>query len=58
MPRATAHAWRTLAPHLPEDLYLGGGTALAVRLGHRVSQDLDFFYHGDRVDLVDLGRSS
>lgn len=55
MPRATAHAWRTLAPHLPEDLYLGGGTALAVRLGHRVSQDLDFFYHGDRVDL---GRSS
>jgi len=23
--------------------YLGGGTAVAIRLGHRISQDLDFF---------------
>lgn len=42
----------TLAPHLPEKLYLGGGTAVAVHLGHRESRDLDFFFHGN----VDLGR--
>ncbi len=30
--------------------YLGGGTALALRLGHRLSHDLDFFSGTDRVD--------
>ena len=29
--------------------YLGGGTALALRLGHRLSHDLDFFSETDRV---------
>lgn len=28
---------------LPDGSYLSGGTALALRLGHRYSQDLDFF---------------
>ncbi|MGC1851258.1 MAG: nucleotidyl transferase AbiEii/AbiGii toxin family protein [Solirubrobacterales bacterium] len=42
----------TLAPHVPRDLYLGGGTAVAVHLEHRESRDLDFFFHG----AVDLGR--
>lgn len=44
--------------------YLGGGTALALRLGHRVSHDLDFFSDTDRVDgdtraeiLADLRRA-
>lgn len=29
--------------------YLGGGTALALRLGHRISRDLDFFSETDEV---------
>jgi len=45
LPADTAEAWLTLAPHLPKSLYLGGGTAVAVHLGHRQSRDLDFFFH-------------
>ena len=30
--------------------YLAGGTALALRLGHRVSVDLDFFSESDNVE--------
>lgn len=30
--------------------YLGGGTALALRLGHRISQDFAFFSDKDSVD--------
>jgi predicted nucleotidyltransferase component of viral defense system len=41
----------TLAPRLPQRLHLGGGTAIAVHLGHRESRDLDFFFHR----AVDLG---
>lgn len=52
LPADTAKAWLTLAPHLPKGLYLGGGTAVAVHLGHRESRDLDFFF--DRT--VDLGK--
>ena len=40
VPRATAEAWETIAPVLPPGLYLAGGTALAVHLAHRVSNDL------------------
>jgi predicted nucleotidyltransferase component of viral defense system len=47
----TATTWLTLAPHLPRELYLGGGTAVAVHLWHRESRDLDFFFH----QTVDLG---
>jgi predicted nucleotidyltransferase component of viral defense system len=47
----TARSWETLAPHLPRSLYLGGGTAVAVHLRHRLSVDLDFFYHDSSVDL-------
>ncbi|RMF87899.1 MAG: hypothetical protein D6739_00905 [Nitrospirae bacterium] len=32
-----------LATLLPEGAYLGGGTAIALWLGHRLSADLDFF---------------
>ncbi|HNT73828.1 MAG TPA: nucleotidyl transferase AbiEii/AbiGii toxin family protein [Anaerolineae bacterium] len=47
--------WETITPSMREVLhfvgscpsasrcYLAGGTALALRLGHRVSVDLDFF---------------
>jgi hypothetical protein len=30
-----------------QSVYLGGGTALAIQLGHRVSADLDFFVRKD-----------
>ena len=50
LPADTAKAWTTLAPHMPEELYLEGGTAVAVHLGHRESRDLDFFFH-ENVDL-------
>lgn len=51
LPADTAAAWLTLAPHLPQELHLGGGTAVAVHLGHRESRDLDFFFD----QAVDLG---
>jgi hypothetical protein len=47
-----AQTWELMAPVLPQELYLIGGTALAVHLHHRVSQDLDFFH--DEVDLDQL----
>jgi hypothetical protein len=53
LPTDTANAWMTLAPHMPKELYLGGGTAVAVRLGHRKSRDLDFFFHKS-IDLDSL----
>ncbi len=53
LPADTAATWLTLAPHLPRNLYLGGGTAVAVHLGHRESRDLDFFFHR-AVDLEEV----
>ena len=54
LPRDTAASWEKLAPVLPPELYLAGGTALAVHLKHRVSRDLDFFFHSGAVDLPEL----
>jgi Nucleotidyl transferase AbiEii toxin, Type IV TA system len=51
LPADTAAAWLALAPSLPRELHLGGGTAVAVHLEHRESRDLDFFFH----EAVDLG---
>lgn len=33
------------------DFYLAGGTALALQMGHRVSQDLDFFSSSNLLDF-------
>jgi hypothetical protein len=55
LPPDTVSTWLVLAPHLPEPLYLGGGTAVAVHLAHRESRDLDFFFHRP-VDLRMLGQ--
>jgi hypothetical protein len=49
----TAQTWELIAPALPHELYLVGGTALAVHLHHRASRDLDFFFH-ENVDLDGL----
>ena len=40
-------AWRVVASVLPAGAYLGGGTALALQLGHRRSFDLDVFCPDD-----------
>lgn len=50
LPGETAATWEAIAPLVPAEAYLGGGTAIAVHLRHRPSQDLDFFFHQD-VDL-------
>lgn len=57
LPKDTQKAWTTLAPLLPRDLYLAGGTAVAVHLHHRASRDLDFFYHRGSVDLQQVKTS-
>lgn len=54
LPGETAEAWRQIAPLVPVQAYLGGGTAIAVHLRHRPSRDLDFFFHEDTVDLDKL----
>jgi Nucleotidyl transferase AbiEii toxin, Type IV TA system len=56
LPPDTAATWDAIAPLVPSDAYLGGGTAIAVRLGHRISRDLDFFFHHGSVDLGELAR--
>jgi hypothetical protein len=55
LPAETAHAWSELAPLLPSGSYLAGGTGLAAHLHHRVSRDLDLFFHRT-VDLDALRR--
>ena len=57
LPADTAMAWELLAPVIPAPAYLAGGTAIAVHLGHRVSHDLDFFYHRSAIDLDRLART-
>ena len=51
LPGETAATWERVAPLVPAEAYLGGGTAIAVHLRHRPSRDLDFFFHEDTVDL-------
>lgn len=45
-------AARRLAP-LAADFYLAGGTALALRLGHRISLDLDLFSAHNALHLAE-----
>jgi hypothetical protein len=56
LPPDTAATWDVIAPIIPADAYLGGGTAIAVHLAHRISRDLDFFFHHGSVDLGELER--
>lgn len=53
LPGETGLAWEQVAPLLPPDAYLGGGTAIAVHLRHRQSRDLDFFFD-EPADLDEL----
>lgn len=54
LPPDTSATWEELAPFVPEQAYLAGGTAIAVHLKHRVSRDLDFFFHRNGVDIASL----
>jgi hypothetical protein len=56
LPPETAWAWERVAPVLPPDCRLAGGTALAVHLHHRQSRDLDFLYKDATLDLAALER--
>jgi hypothetical protein len=56
LPPDTASTWDAIAQIVPPDAYLGGGTAIAVHLWHRISRDLDFFFHHGSVDLDELAR--
>ena len=61
LPQAQADLWPRLGD-IPEEFVLYGGTALALRLGHRTSVDFDFFADdpfvpGDLLDRIGpLGR--
>ncbi|MCP9484939.1 MAG: nucleotidyl transferase AbiEii/AbiGii toxin family protein [Gaiellaceae bacterium MAG52_C11] len=50
LPGDAAATWEQIAPLVPAQAYLGGGTAIAVHLHHRQSRDLDFFFH-ESLDL-------
>lgn len=43
LPPAQREIWPLLGPSVPLGLVLYGGTAIALRLGHRTSVDFDFF---------------
>lgn len=43
LPSAQIQLWKELQPLKKLGFVLYGGTALALRLGHRVSVDFDFF---------------
>ena len=54
LPADTAATWETITQVVPPDAYLGGGTAIAVHLQHRISRDLDFFFLHGSIDLDEL----
>lgn len=43
LPPEMLEVWTRIAPIVPRQAYLVGGTAVTAHLGHRPSQDLDFF---------------
>ena len=50
LPHDTARTWTSIRDVVPTAAYLGGGTAIAIHLQHRVSRDLDFFLR-EPIDL-------
>lgn len=56
LPGHAADAWEDLGEILPSHAYLGGGTAIATHLQHRVSRDLDVFFEQE-PDLDALERA-
>lgn len=57
MPATQQEMLRRLGPFATErDFYLGGGTAIAIQLGHRRSVDLDWFTLGEIAEPLGLAR--
>jgi Nucleotidyl transferase AbiEii toxin, Type IV TA system len=56
LPKAQRALWPLLAALAPLGYVLYGGTAVALRLGHRISVDFDFFSHNpvNRQNLFDV----
>ena len=56
LPQETRQAFSTCIEldFLHPDWYLAGGTALALQVGHRSSEDLDFFAHQKEFDIAFL----
>jgi hypothetical protein len=55
LPPKTAKLWEELKIKKPDflsEFYLSGGTALSLQLGHRESEDLDFFTQTDFETLT------
>jgi predicted nucleotidyltransferase component of viral defense system len=53
--QSTKQAWDILAATWePQKIYLAGGTALLLHLGHRVSEDLDFFTNDKDINVEDF----
>ena len=55
LPAKTAtllNEFRVIKADFFNTFYLSGGTALSLQLGHRESEDLDFFSKADFVPLV------
>lgn len=57
LPREQRELWEHLAPTRDLHFTLYGGTALALRLGHRQSVDFDFFTHAPLADESALMRA-
>ena len=58
LPHTQKRVLKLLGPFTHQhDFYLAGGTALAVHLGHRRSQDLDWFTTGRIPDAMSLATS-
>lgn len=58
LPGTTRRAFLYFVGHnlLPSSWYLAGGTALSLQIGHRQSQDLDFFTTQTRFNEIALER--
>ena len=58
IPEATATILKTLAKEkFIKDFTLVGGTSLALQLGHRQSEDLDFIYDGEKIPSLNIKRN-
>jgi len=49
LPKEAEEIFRIVEKIAPERFLLVGGTALAFQIGHRISEDLDFMFRGDRL---------
>lgn len=58
LPRNTQKIFEVISKSkFAEDFTLVGGTALSLQIKHRLSEDLDFIYDGETLDLSKIKRS-